>query len=262
MNSGPQNPCIERPPDLSGPEVSSAGPRPPKARVASGKSSFLASLGFHGCLLVAACSVTFMNSSEEGSAGDKPAGDPAGFEMKSAARQPVSEETVSSASSLPQPAVPVMVVNSAAVQLPPVEPMALVTANTNKTTIAAPTPAATEKSSTSGDHGAAKSTGRKGAGRGETAKRDSPVPPPKLVSAPPPAYPAAAKAARKSGKVGVLVRVRGNGSAAATSVYHSSGNSQLDQAAVDAARSWKFSATPSLGTGETVAVVVLVTFKP
>lgn len=261
MNSGLQKPCIKRPPGLSGPEVSSVGARP-AARVSSGKTGLLGSLGFHGCLLAAACSITFMNAGEKGSAGDEPSGDPAGFEMKSTAPPAESEETVSSASSLPQPAVPVMVVNSpATVQLPPVEPMASITANTNKTTAAAPTPAATGKSSASGDHAAAKSTGRKGAGRGDVARRDSPVPPPKLLSAPPPGYPAAAKAARKSGKVGVLVRVKGNGSAAATSVYQSSGNPQLDQAAVDAARSWKFSATPSLGPGETVAVVVQVTFK-
>ena len=92
-------------------------------------------------------------------------------------------------------------------------------------------------------------------------RRDSSIPPPRLVSAPTPAYPAAAKSAHQSGKVGVLVRVRANGTAAATSVYQGSGNPLLDQAAVNAARSWKFSATPSLGPGETVAVVVQVTFK-
>ena len=258
MNPGPQKPCIKRPPGLSGTEVSSVGMRPATTRGATGKSSFLVSLGFHGCLLAAACSITFMNS-EEGSAGDETAGDPSGFELVAAARHPESEATVSNAPSLPQPPVRVMAVNSStALQLPPVAPFASITAS--KTTGAAQAPAAPGKSSASGDQAVGKSAGRKGTGRGQLSKRDTPVPPPKLLSAPPPNYPAAAKAAHKSGKVGVLVQVRGNGSAAATSVYHGSGNPQLDQAAVNAARYWKFSATPSLAPGETVAVVVQVTF--
>ena len=105
-----------------------------------------------------------------------------------------------------------------------------------------------------------KSAGGKATGEKKTRLRSSRTPP-KLISGAPPRYPNGAKSSRKSGKVGVLVRVQANGLAATTRVYRSSGNAQLDQAAVTAAQSWKFTKTPSLDPGETIAVVVQVTFK-
>ena len=100
-----------------------------------------------------------------------------------------------------------------------------------------------------------------GGGGNSIAQKQPPSGPPQLISAPPPRYPAAAKSAGKSGQVRVLVQVRGNGSAASTSLYHGSGDATLDNAAVVAARSWKFTTTPSLGNGQTIPVVVKVNFR-
>lgn len=105
------------------------------------------------------------------------------------------------------------------------------------------------------------SVGRSGMGTERSTTRSKPPPPPpKLLSAPPPRYPAKAKAAGITGKTAVLVRVNSSGSAESTSLYHSSGNPELDEAAVTAARKWKFSPSPGLDERETISVIVHVTF--
>ena len=106
-----------------------------------------------------------------------------------------------------------------------------------------------------------KNAANSGSNSAASTPQPKPSAPPKLLKAPPPRYPAKAKAAGIHGKTAVLVRVNGNGSAESTSLYHSSGNADLDEAAVSAARGWKFSPSPSLGGGETISVVVHVTFS-
>jgi protein TonB len=108
-----------------------------------------------------------------------------------------------------------------------------------------------------GDKG--KGTG-KGSGFGSGGKTRT-TPPPKLLSSPPPRYPSAARASRTTGRVSVLIRVRADGTASSAKLYHGSGHKELDQAAVEAARSWTFSKTPTLGPSGTVDVVVQVNFS-
>ncbi len=254
----PQKPCIKRPPVLSSPEVSSVLAGPVAKKGTTSRTGLLVSLGLHACVIAAACAYTFM-ASPENSSGDDGASDEAGdFEMSSPAA------TAGPTAPFPQQPLAlrmpvILALNStASMQLPPVEPMALAAPN-KQTSLSPATQPGVKSTAQSGTH-AAKAGGQKGSGRSQLAKRDSPVPPPKLLHHPPPRYPTGAKAAGKSGTVSVLVHVRGNGSAASASIYHSSGSPQLDQAAMDAARGWTFSPTPSLAPGKTVAVVVLVTF--
>jgi len=230
----------------------------PGAKIgATSRTGFLVSLGLHACIIAAACAFTFM-ATPEGSAGDEGDSAQAGDFAISSPAPPAAPATTS-----PRPPAPRMPViealdSPASVQMPPVEPMARVTADPQ----IRPSPAAPSQGQSKAQSctRAAKTGGPKGSGGSQLAKRESPVPPPRLLHAPPPRYPQGAKAAGKSGRVGVLVHVRANGSAASTSIYHSSGNPQLDQAATDAARSWTFSPTPSLAPAKTVAVVVQVTF--
>jgi periplasmic protein TonB len=197
-----------------------------------------------------------MGSSGNGSADDVASPEGADFTMSTAAVSPASNDAAAAPPAHPRVAVAAFV-NSSAVVLPAVEPW-VVKPPSKESGPAVHTASATP--SAGSGTGAAKASGRKGSSNGQLGKRGNPVPPPKLLHAPPPRYPAAAKAARKSGMVAVLIQVRADGSAASARVYHGCGDSQLDQAAVEAARSWKFSATPSLGRGETVAVVVQATF--
>lgn len=267
MNPGPQKPRVIRPPALPRPEVS-RDCTPLAKKTPAGKISLLGSLGIHACLIAAAWSVTLNGSGEKTAAGDDAISQEAGdFKMIAPAGNPRPDEPDSSSRSLPLPApatpprevFAALLNSSAALILPPAEPWVL--APPDKQTGPSPaTATATEKSSASPGARATNAGGRPRSGHGPLAKRESPAAPPKLLRAPPPRYPPEAKAAAKSGRVAVLIRVRANGSAASTSLYHSSGNRQLDQAAVDAARSWTFSPTPSLGSGNTFAVVVQVTF--
>ncbi|MEO6478365.1 TonB family protein [Luteolibacter sp.] len=153
------------------------------------------------------------------------------------------------------------------IELPPIAPMQLIssvpasrpTSATTGTSQATSSASANGKSSSKG--AGESGSGKSGAGHGSGGKRAKSVSPPKLLQAPPPRYPAKTKAAKITGRAAVLIQVRGDGSAGSTSLYRSSGNGELDQAAVVAARLWKFSPTPTLGGGETIAVVVHVTFS-
>ena len=144
------------------------------------------------------------------------------------------------------------------VVLPPSEPIQPLTAPEST-----PPPSAPDTRQKS-PPAAGASSGRspsKSPGNGHIAKRTQSTAPPKLLQAPPPRYPAKAKASKTTGKVAVLIRVASNGSAGSTSLYRSSGNTELDQAAVVAARGWKFSPSPTLSGGETIPVIVHVTFS-
>lgn len=267
MNPGPQKPRISRPPALSRPEALVAAVARPIAEMApASKVGLWVSLGLHACLIAAACSVTFISSEEKGKGKDETSGDRADFEMAISSREPQTMEPNLPATSTPLPApqqLPLAILNNltALRDLPAFEPIAAVTAGQPSAPVAASTVGgSTERSSSPSSTQATKVGGKKGSGTGKRAKQTASTAPPRLVSAPPPRYPIAARAAKKTGKVGILIRVRANGSAASTSVYHTSGNSSLDQAAVTAAQSWKFSQTPTLDPGATIAVVVQVTF--
>ena len=83
---------------------------------------------------------------------------------------------------------------------------------------------------------------------------------PSLVSAPPPTYPPAARAARQNGVASVRCAVRPDGSVAETGLQRGTGFEMLDDAAVKAARRWRFSPPTGLPEGSTISVVVTVTF--
>ena len=150
------------------------------------------------------------------------------------------------------------------IELPQVPPIQLIS-NVPPTPPVTEAASGTKSSATTAPAGKSNSnrTGKPSSsrGRGLPAKHAKPSAPPKLLQAPPPRYPAKAKADKITGKSAVLIQVRANGSAGSTSLYRSSGNAELDHAAVAAARSWKFSPTTTLGEGETIPVVVYVTFS-
>ena len=270
MNSGPQKPRISRPSALSRPGgVVSAGTRGAPVAPAS-KLGLWISLGFHGCLIAAACTLTLMNPGGKGEGDVETTGDRGDFEMPISSRKPLASEPESqpAPASPPTPQLPapqvslITLADLPALRAQPLfEPMTSVTAEQPSTPVATPVASgSTGKSPGPAKIRTGKAGGKIGSGGGRRIKRPTPTSPPQLLSSPPPRYPAEARAAKKTGKVGVLVRVLANGAAASTSVYRSSGNPQLDQAAVKAARSWKFSQTPSLEAGATIAVVVQVTF--
>ena len=258
INPRPRKPVIKRPSALMAPELAGERARPIVRQSRSRGIGLLGSLGIHVCLIAAACTITLIDYGEKGSTKDAASAEGADFTLATAPVSPPTAVPMTPHKPAPPRLAVATYINSSALVLPPAEPW--VVKPTRQETAPQQTASSTKPSAGSGTK-TAKTGGRKGSGDGQLGKRGNSVPPPKLLSAPPPRYPAAAKAAKKSGKVGVLVRVRANGSAAATSVYHSSGNPQLDAAAVEAARSWKFSQTPSLDSGATVAGVVQVTFR-
>ncbi len=258
MNPRPRKPVIKGPSALVVPEVPGDRARPIVRQTRSGGIGMLGSLAIHACLVAAACTITLIDYGEKGAAKEAETAEGADFTLSAAAVSPPTAVPLVPPKPAPPRVAVATFINSSAVVLPPVEPWVEAPAHTET----APQSAANTANPTAASGTkTAKAGGRKGTGDGPLGKRGNPVPPPNLLSAPPPRYPAAAKVAKKSGKVGVLVRVRADGSAAATSVYHSSGYPLLDAAAVEAARAWKFSQTPSLESGATVSVVVQVTFR-
>ena len=243
----------------------------------SSRTGFLISLGLHGCLAAAACSLVLLPADDNGSGGVSVEGEASEMVMGLVPAATESSETSSTNTpaphAMPMPIVQVPVLTNN-FDLPPPERWTVnVPAATPRpipSTVAATRPASDRTGTSqnprrsSGGNSAGKGSSNgssQGGGGNSIAQKQLPSGPPQLISAPPPRYPAAAKSAGKSGQVRVLVQVRGNGSAAATSLYHSSGNDALDNAAVAAARSWKFTATPSLGNGQTFPVVVKVNFR-
>lgn len=63
---------------------------------------------------------------------------------------------------------------------------------------------------------------------------------PDYLRNPPPAYPASAKAAGHQGRVVLRVHVTADGRAESVDLLHSSGYSELDEAALNAVRHWRF----------------------
>lgn len=267
MHSMPQKPQIPRPPappSTGGPRISE---RPLAKKPATSKMGLLGSLGFHACLIAAVCAYTLVNYDHDGSHGDASVPDGRELEFTAALKnprpsqaEPVPKATLRHSPPLSMP--PALLVGGsvpATMELPQPEPLQMVTSPqtaqpASASLASSPSPAAPS------DGQPKKSASRKGQPSTRLVKPSARVAPPRLLQAPPPHYPAEAKAAGKSGKVAVLIQVRADGSAAATSVYHSSGSPLLDRAAVDAARAWTFSPTPSLAPGGTTPVVVQVTF--
>lgn len=272
MNSGPQKSLNPRPLAPSRPVV--AVVRPIATMLPVSKMGLWISLGIHACIIAAACSLTFNTTEEQDTPNVETPGDRAEFKVAISNRPPqLSEPELPTRPTplpaLPQPQIPLIALNQLTAQheLPTFEPIAEVTAGPPATP-AAPSTAGESKKQNPKPSGAqkGKTGGKKRNGNGNShgggkqASRAARTSPPQLLSSPPPRYPTAARSAKKAGKVGVLVRVRANGSAASTSLYHTSGSSLLDQAAVAAARSWRFSKSPSLGREATIVVVVQVTF--
>lgn len=235
----------------------------------TGRAGLLVSLGIHACLIAAAFWLPFVNLKGGGATSPVATEASADFESTPVRSPRVSEPQPSSqAQSRPAfAAAPLRVTMPLNVihmdlDLPASTPILTPVVTQDAGPEAAPTAAPTGSSARSVSPGrpAVKAGSGKSSNPDRPAKRDTPIPPPKLLHAPPPRYPAAAKAAKISGKVAVLVMVRGNGSAASTRLYHGSGNAALDQAAVDAAHAWTFSPTPSLVGGKTIAVIVNITF--
>ncbi len=87
------------------------------------------------------------------------------------------------------------------------------------------------------------------------------IAPPRIVSAPPPAYPAAARAAGHEGVAAVRISVKPDGSVAGVGLEQGTGHKNLDRAALEAARHWRFTPIQGLGGGDAMPVIVTVTFK-
>ncbi len=261
MSHVPQKPDILRPPGLPNPSGVPVFPRSFKKRISTGKTGLAVSAAFHACLIAIAWSITFSGSAERVSDGEDDAANRGEFEMALPANPP--QPSVSSSRSAPVAfQIPMVSLpgTSATLEMPPMEPFILLAPNSEPALPSTPPRAA--QNSPAPDSGARSANvgNRTGTDHGKATKHATPVPPPKLLRNPPPRYPAAARAAKQSGKVAVLIHVRADGTAASTSVYQTSGVPSLDQAAVAAARAWTFSSTPSLGSGATVSVVVRVTF--
>lgn len=78
---------------------------------------------------------------------------------------------------------------------------------------------------------------------------------------PAPEYPASAKRRGIQGKVLVNVLVKADGTAAAVEISRSSGSSNLDSAALDAVKQWKFIPARRAGAAVQASVIVPVEFK-
>lgn len=80
--------------------------------------------------------------------------------------------------------------------------------------------------------------------------------PPRLISSPPPPYPQRARTAKAEGAVTVRVTVSAEGKVLGCSLHRSTGNTDLDQAALKAVRRWRF--TPGMSAAKPVQSDVLV----
>lgn len=85
------------------------------------------------------------------------------------------------------------------------------------------------------------SGGGSGDGMGQGSGRGVPVNPPRVVSATQPKYPSSARNAGIEGVVGVKMLVGSDGRVEEATVIRSSGNADLDDAAVNAVYKWRFS---------------------
>ena len=262
MSELPSKPCVVRPSLPKGDEVPNGAGLRPVSRMRSAGKGFLGSMGIHLALIAAACSITLVGKGGSVQSVGSSYQKDDGFQMT------MAHDALSSADQPPTfpvaAALPLVAATRSTVELPVSTPIPdlpkAAAAVLQQPSDSPPTNPASAKTSAGPASKAAKPGRGTGSDEGRMAKRERPAPPPKLLRAPPPRYPAAARAAGKSGTVSVLVRVRSNGSAASTSLYKGCGNGQLDQAAVEAARSWSFSPTPLLGPDASIPVVVQVNF--
>lgn len=263
MIARPQKPLVTRPSGVPLREASQAPQPVRRSRSGTSGKGLLGSIGFHLAAALIAGAIALNVNGPDDVDGSGASEGSTQFEMSISpvnhleSPQPPAINPPAAFPASPRIPIAVFPELASTVALPPSEPMQ---------PISAQQPASPSSSAATGKESPAKpsaSSGRstsKSAGHGQTAKRAKTTNPPKLLQAPPPHYPAKARAGKITGMAAVLIRVLGNGSAASTSLYRSSGNSELDQAAVAAARGWKFSLTPTLGSGETIPVVVHVTF--
>ena len=82
------------------------------------------------------------------------------------------------------------------------------------------------------------------------------------VDTPPPAYPAEAECNSEGGTTVLRVTIEQDGVPARVAQVQSSGNTALDQAALDAVQTWKFRAATRNGKAVTHTINVPVTFPP
>lgn len=258
MNPPPRPPTIRRP--IA--EGKFTIP-PPKTRRRPGLSGLFSSLAVHAVALAAACVIGVTATGGDHGDADSLAGGPAEpFQMSAPSRQVSGKATAAPVLSARKPP-PVRV---AAAELPGVESEWKPVSHALEIFPGAPGIAAWSGGEPQDSSG--KGTPAKGKSSG-AGKRGSPgkpaagprISPPHPISSPPPRYPHGAKSRGDSGSASILVRVRRDGSAASAEIYRSSGSGSLDQAAAAAVRRWKFSATPALPEGETIAVIVRVNFS-
>ncbi len=263
MESRPAKPVIQRP---SGDPLAkdSCGLTDRRAnRLSPGGKGLVGSIMIHLAAALVACAFVVTQTGTDGRGGEPDSGEWVTFEMSQFPTNSAETRKETFSASVRKP-VAVFPVQNPSIALPASQPMQLITAQTqalapsldssamsNATT--APTSGGKKSSSTSDRSG--------GSGSGQKGKPKPKPPAPTLLKAPPPRYPSEPRAKGITGMTAVLIKVRGDGSAASTSVFKSSGNGELDAAAVEAARKWKFSPTPTLGDGETIPVVVHVTFS-
>ena len=197
--------------------------------------SWLASALLHGTLLAAAATIVIFPRTQGVPAADE-------FEASGSLLVEIPEQvpTVEPAQEVDdfEPPVPVVEITLPALQLP--EPQfddsaaAVVLANP---LIAAPALAPAE--TTVRAKKAAKPGGAKIFAK-ESAKLGSGFRPAQRAAAAPPAYPVSAKKAGITGTVIITLMLNETGHASAVSITKSSGNSELDEAALRAARAWRF----------------------
>ncbi len=238
-----------------------------------GKSA-LGSLGFHLCAVAIVCAMAWLETDvdENGAAGESTVAE--GFELNHASVSHVSSLAESLANSsapfkppvslalpTPQTLVPFTGLASQSIISPITSAQAVpslpATSSSPATSEGNQSASPSKTTGVSSSNSSAKS----GSGQNQTAKKGKPANTPKLLEAPAPPYPPKARAKKITGMTAVLIKVSRTGNADTTTLYRTSGNDELDQAAVTAARLWKFSPSPSLGVGETIPVVVHVTFS-
>jgi TonB family protein len=263
MDSRPAKPVIQRPSGDSLPKGSCGLPDRRRTPLSSGGKGLMGSIMIHLGAALVACAFVVIHTGTDGSGSELDSGEGVTFEMSQFSRDSSETQKEAFSASVRKP-VAVFPVQNSSIVLPASQPMQLITAQTqalmpslDASAMANATTTATsgrKKSSSTSDRSGGSGSGKKG--------KPKPKPPaPTLLKAPPPRYPSQPRVKGITGMTAVLIKVRGDGSAASTAVFKSSGNGELDAAAVEAARKWKFSPTPTLVNGETIPVVVHVTFS-
>lgn len=261
-------------------------PRPPgslariELRRRSGPSwlSLGLSLMFHAMVLAAAA--YWLGGSggaagEQGAAQGSPADVAPAIAVKIATRTAHTSARTAPASSTLAPRSPVLVASteSSSVVLPAPSMAADLPAATWTPTpslaLASAAPASAEPSTRREEHAGGASArkrpgGRSGAGEGSGSgsgigKGSATAPRPLATRVP--AYPWSARKSGIEGVVLVRVQVSESGRVQASSVYRSSGNDDLDAAAVACVAKWSFSPGQSSGRPVAAAAVVRVSFR-